>query len=282
MTLCSPWITGENVADCCSVEEGSDPTIFDSAAEIASEILFQLSLRRFPGICYATVRPCRSNCYCPWQVLSRGHIVWNPNFMDPLYGWWMCGGEDSCGCRPLSKVLLAGRVQEVTEVLIDGDVVDPLTYRVDQRRWLVRTRQTPDDEVLLWPGCQNLALPETEDGTWAVTYTYGQEVPASGIAAAAELACNIYKQCNGQPCALPANTVRAVRQGVVMEKPGFVSWGFEKGGRSIPRGWHTNMPSVDAFLTAYNPAGLVRIPNIWSPTARLRYAPTLGMPSPAS
>lgn len=280
MTLCTPWIDGTDVAACCSVEDASDPTIFDAFAELASELLFTYSMRRFPGLCEAVVRPCRTGCGCPWQVLSRGHIVWNPYWMGYPYwgGGWRCEG-DECGCAPLSRVLLGGNVQEITEVVIDGEVVDPATYRVDQRRWLVRVNPTEDtNPINVWPGCQNMTLPEDQPGTWAVTYTYGTDVPESGRAAAADLACNLYKQCNNQPCALPPNTVRSARQGVIMEKPALVSWGFEKGGRSIPRGWNTGMPTVDAFLNAYNPTGLVRRPIIWTPTARLRYAPTAGTP----
>jgi hypothetical protein len=280
MTLCSPWIDGADVAACCNVEDASDTTIFDGAAELASELLFYYSMRRFPGVCGpVTARPCRSNCSCPWQILSRGHIVWNWNILSPFWGWWTCGEDQQCGCAPLSRVQLAGRVQEIIEVKIDGAVVDPATYRVDQRRWLTRVRETSTDELDFWPGCQFLDLEDDQPGTWSVTYTYGEEVPISGQEAASELACNIYKQCNGQPCQLPANTVRVARQGIIAEKPAFVSWGFEKGGRSIPRGWNTGMPRVDAFLNAYNPTGVPRVPIFWSPTARLRYAPTLGLPA---
>jgi hypothetical protein len=182
----------------------------------------------------------------------------------------------------LSRVLLGGYVQEVTEVVINGDLVDPDTYRVDDRKWLTRVRPSADDEVLRWPGCQNLDLPETEEGTWAVTYTYGKDVPASGINAAIALACEIYKQCTNQKCALPANTTRVLRQGIAVEKPAFISWGFEKGGRSIPRGWKTGIPAVDAFLNAYNSTGLIRVPIAWAPSTPLRYAPSLGLSTPGS
>lgn len=279
MNLCSPWITGADVAECCSADDASDTTIFDSAAEVASELLFNFSLRRYPGICERTVRPCRTGCGCPWQVLSRGHIIWNPywpNMWNGL-GMWGCGDGDSCGCQPLSRVLLAGYVREITEVVIDGTVVDPNTYRVDRNRWLVRTREHPDDDWPHWPGCQDMTLPEDQHGTWAVTYTFGEDVPAAGAAAAIELACEIYKQCKGEPCKLPANATRVIRTGVVVEKPSFAPWAFQRGTGRIPRGWQTGMPAVDAFLSAYNPGGLTRAPIFWSPAAPLRYAPPVGL-----
>lgn len=271
---CSDWLTGEDVAACCDSADvfASDPTIFDTAVAQAQELLFQLSGRRFPGVCETTARPCRTGCGCPWQILSRGHLVWNPN----LDGGWACDG-DTCGCRPLSRVLLSGYVQEVIEVLIDGVTVDPATYRVDRHRWLVRVRDpAAPDTALTWPGCQNLDLDETEDGTFAVSYTFGKNPPASGVAAAAELACEIYKGCSGGECELPSGVVRYSRQGVVVEKSAFASWGFESGRGTRAKGWGTGMAAVDAFLNAWNPGGLQQVPIFWSPASVGRYAPSVG------
>ena len=36
---------------------------------------------------------------------------------------------------------------------------------------------------------------------------------------AAQLACEIYKACVGQDCALPSGITRIARQGIVIEKP---------------------------------------------------------------
>jgi hypothetical protein len=275
MTLCTDWITGEDVATCCDVTGGaSDPTIFDFAAEQAQELLFEISGRRFTGICERVVRPCWTSCSCGWQVLSRGYVVWNPNLAwgGPWYGGWTCD-DDSCGCQPLSKVPLSGYVREIVEVQIHDEIVDPATYRVDRHRWLVRTQLDADDvEAAAWPGCQNLALPLGEPGTWSVTYTWGQDVPAAGVAAAIQLACEIYKGCNGEECALPAGTQRVNRQGITIEKVPFTQWGWTTGKRAGQiKGWNTGLAAVDAFLNAYNPSGLPRVPVIWSPASSLRF-----------
>jgi hypothetical protein len=274
MTLCSDWIVGSDVALCCDVEgDASDPSIYDDAAQQAQELLFEISGRRFNGICEQTVRPCRTQCACGWQVLSRGYVVWNPNWYG-YGGWgsWMCD-ESPCGCGPLSKVPLSGYVQEVLEVKIDGVVIDPATYRVDRHRWLVRQRLDANDETTpVWPGCQALDLPLDEPGTWSVTYTYGVDVPLSGQAAAAELACEIYKACAGGECRLPSGVQRVSRQGVVIEKVPFTVWGWTTGKRAGQvKGWNTGLAMVDAFLNAYNPGGLPRVPTIWSPTTPLRF-----------
>lgn len=275
MAICTAWLDGTDVADCLNVE-CDDPSVFNDAAQTASELLYQFTMQMYPGECEQTVRPCRTNCACPWQILSRGHIVWNPYWLDPYwgYGWWNCG-DDACGCRPISRVVLSGFVQEVTEVLINGEVVDPDTYRVDRNRWLVRMRDPAEPDVALrWPGCQNMDLEDDQDGTWSVTYTYGREVPSAGVNAAVELAGEIWKACNGTDCKLPKGAQRLARQGVVIEKTPFASWGFESGKRGrFEKGWQTGLPQVDAFLNAYNPNGLSAPPYFWSPLASAQYAP---------
>jgi hypothetical protein len=273
---CAPWITGLDVADCCTVE-CDDPSDFDSAAGLASDLLFELSGRRFAGECSTIVRPCVPTCGCPWQILSRGHIVWNPNYDDWWFGWWC--DDTTCGCTPLSRVLLSGYpVQEVTEVLIDGVLVDPATYRLDNHRWLTRVRDPADlDTVLVWPGCQNLDMENTEVGTFSVEYNFGEAPPAIGQAAAAELACELFKACNGSACQLPKGVVRVARQGVTLEKTPFVSWGYVTGKRgNLQKGWSTGLALVDAFLNAYNPGGLVRQPVFWSPATKGRFAQSYG------
>jgi hypothetical protein len=271
--LCSDWITGDDVAGCCEVDYGTDPSVFDAAAQMAQEILFQFSGRQFPGLCTSTVRPCSQWCRCPWQILSRGHIVWNPNTWGPWFGWY-CGDDIPCGCMPIDRVILSGYAVSITEVLIDGVAVDPATYRLDDHRWLTRMRDPADpDTPLFWPNCQTLDLPETEPGTFAITYVHGRDVPLTGQAAAIELGCEIYKACaNLGDCKLPKGVVRLARQGVVMEKTPFAMWGYEFGKRGrLQRGWQTGMAQVDVFLNAYNTSGIQRVPVIWSPAANLRF-----------
>lgn len=264
---CTDWITGDDVAACCSVET-TDGSIFDDAAEKAQQLLYELSGRLFAGECERTVRPCRTNCGCGWQVLSRGHLVsWR-------HESWYCD-ENPCGCAALSRVALAGPVREVSEVKIDGAVVDAATYRIERNRWLVRVRDPADpDTALSWPGCQNLDLEDTEEGTFSITYTVGRDAPALGVEAAAQLACEIYKACDSSAtCALPSGVTRIIRQGLTIEKAAFAAWAYQPGSRSQARGWRTGLSLVDAFLNAYNPAGVLRPPIFWAPSTTRRYAP---------
>ena len=94
-----------------------------------------------------------------------------------------------------------------------------------------------------------------------------------GTLAASQLGCEIYKACGAGAatgeCALPPGTTRVTRQGIVVDKIAFSSWAYSGGA------WRTGMAMVDAFLSAYNPAGLQRRPVFWSP-GKNQYAQTFG------
>lgn len=268
---CTAWTTAEAVAACCSADVGTDLTVLNDGIIIASQLLYELSGRRYTGGCDQTVRPCGVGCGF-WQVLSRGHLV-----LDPFaYGWrgngWWWEGQRSCGCEPLSTVDLAGYpVREIVEVKIDGAVVDPSTYRLDEWHKLVRLGG------LMWPACQDMGAPDTETGTFSVRYLYGINPPPSGVAAANELACQLYLRCvNSDQCQLPDGVTRVTRQGLTFERPAFISWAHQGGqSRSLVYGWHTGLTAVDAFLNAMNPSGLRRRPAIASPDVT-PYAPNVG------
>lgn len=257
---CSDWVTPDEVLACCSdTLAGTDASYFEPASVAAGEVLFELSGRLFPGLCYATVRPCGS-LGCGMQVLSRGHIV----------GWggdgWYGSAYRYCGCSPLAAIDLAGYpVREITEVKIDGAIVDADSYELRDRHWLVRLRDpaAPGTPVA-WPGCQSLDLPDTEAGTFSVTYAWGAAVPTTGVLAARELACEIARACDGaEDCALPRGTVQVTRQGVSIDLRAFTAWGRTDGA------WQTGLVLVDAFLNSANPAALSGPPLIVSPDSPL-------------
>jgi hypothetical protein len=255
--------------------ETSSGAIFEEAALQASALLFELSGRLYPGECGPkTVRPSCLSCACGYQILSRGHIVgpWD-------YGYLLAGLCDMClvACSP-SRIKLSGYpVQEITEVKIDGDVLPDTDYTLWKGRYLTHLNDGR------WPIRQNLTLEDTEDGTFSISYTYGADPPSLGQAAAAQLACEIYKSCAnatgaGGACALPVGVTRVTRQGVTIEKLAFTTWGYTPASRargSRSPGWNTGLPLVDAFLNAYNSAGLKRRPVFYAPGHR-RYAQPFG------
>ncbi len=253
---CASWISGDDVAACCSIEAGTDPTVFDEVAVEASMVLYELTGKQFSGLCENTVRPCREGCGC-W-FFARPWLYWNDFY------WW--GGEtiwdnyrERCGCGVLHQVKLAGYpVREIEEVKIDGDVIDPSTYRLDRWRYLVRLDDPgPPVRKRRWPSCQNLALDDTEPSTFSITYSFGVDPPLLGINAAAELACQLYRACpgvDGGDCNLPAGVTRVERQGLTFDREQIL--GALSGGNS-------GLLTVDTFLTTYG--GRRRPAAVWSP-----------------
>lgn len=264
---CQPWVTGADVGAVCGGLTGSATAVLDAYAVEASELLFEISGRQFNGGCQTTIRPCRRACSC-WgglDIISGG--ILSPGAYPEAWGYglgfmwggagWINDAGNPCGCGFLQEVELAGYpVTAVTEVKIDGAVVDPSKYRLDENRFLVHLRDPAHpDQVVGWPSCQILDLDDTEPGTWAVTYTYGTAPPTAGQAAAKQLACELYRNDSGQPCKLPSGTSRVNRQGIQIDRV-LLNW---------LKGQSTGLVHVDSFLTAYNPAGLRRRPSVFSP-----------------
>lgn len=66
-----------------------------------------------------------------------------------------------------------------------------------------------------WPYDQDLSMPLTSPGTWAVTFESGVQVPVEAKEAAKELACQLLKLIVGSPdCAIPDRVTSLTRQGV--------------------------------------------------------------------
>lgn len=265
--LCSTWITGADVAACGpDLGVGSDVALLDDAAYDASYILFELAGRRFPGDCVATVRPCRDKCQCwlGWGLGLGPFPDWGWGY-DSIVGlWtWRTGDGQRCGCGAEEQIVLAGYpVLEVTEVKIDGDVVDPSTYRLDEKRKLLRL-DDPGPPVVKrrWPACQNMTLPDTEPGTWSVTYRWGGGPPPLGRMAACALARELWKACApDQACSLPTSVVKVVRQGTTYERTTAFARALRQGSSGIPL--------LDTFLATVNPSGQRRAPLVWSPDRR--------------
>lgn len=191
--------------------------------EMAVEFLWRWT-GRVLGICEVSVRPCRDE-WCDDAARRRstfegkgprtslGSGSWGPVLIRGEWynvGCFSCG--DSCSCYPGTiAISLPGPVAHVTEVLIDGEVLDPSSYRVDSRRWLVRT----DGEG--WPTSQDLSAPANEPGTWQITYGRGTPVPAGGQIAAGMLAIELWRaSCGDEDCGLPQRVQSITRQGVTV------------------------------------------------------------------
>lgn len=253
---CSAWTTRAAVASCCEGFLDDTTDAQDAAIRAATEILYEASGGRYPGECGpVTVRPCNQGCSC-WGPWSDGlGFTW-----DPTRARWACGGK-ACGCSPTSDVVLAGvPIREITEVLIDGVPLDEDEYALMEPNRLVRLRDvTEPRRRLVWPGCQTMDLPETEEGTFAITYTYGADPPQAGRTAAMALACEIWRACptGSGECALPANVSQVVREGLTIESVAFVAEAIKTG--------RTGIAAIDSFIGLFGADGERWRSSVWSP-----------------
>jgi hypothetical protein len=113
----------------------------------ATDILFNLSGRQFPGVCSTTVRPVAAP---PTWTLAEWTAYWTAVSGNAWSGsWGICnGGEshDACNTPPQIDLGLYP-VVAIDEVRIDGVVIPPDEYRVDNNRLLVRVRPTVNADV---------------------------------------------------------------------------------------------------------------------------------------
>lgn len=200
---------------------------------VATDLLWNWTNRVY-GVCEETVRPCQSGCsesFTGWSTFwgrgpgydptfpaagagPGGSVPWYPVLVSGRWFNITCGCAGTCQCTPAGPTVLSlpGPVQGVTEVRVDGAVVPPSAYRVDRKRWLIRT----DGGV--WPRCQNmLADPAVDADTFEVTYMRGIPVPAGGRVAAGRLACELaLAACGDSSCQLPQRMTTMTRQGVTV------------------------------------------------------------------
>ena len=195
---CQPWID-ESVLCCEGAQTVDDcdgvaiPLIYPwtdaQLIQAASNMLFARTCYLYPGICTRTVWPCLE-CGC---------------------------GCHPCGCGPYEVIHLTADypILGITEIRIDGVVLDPATYRLEENARVVRV----DGEQ--WPSCNNMGLtagPTTQGAEVEVEYTVGRVPPIELLMAVQELVCELKKACSGDAtCALPAHVRAVSRRGTSFE-----------------------------------------------------------------
>lgn len=248
--VCADWTTPAAVANVgCG---GADPGTVQSSITVASQILFFLSGRQYPGVCEDTVRPCARPRHPRWRDWAPQG--WVQTWRHSGWGWadWIPGVSDG-GCGHISTVGLgAYPIVEIVEVLVDSAVVAASAYRVVDDRWLMRV----DGDG--WPACQDLAAdPTTDPDTFSVEFTHGTPPPDMGELAAAVLACELVKSVNGDDtCRLSRRARSITREQVtaVLLDPG-----------SIVTDGRTGIYEVDLFLEAVNPGRSRRRAAVYTP-----------------
>lgn len=246
MIVCAPWATVDQVKDgpaACASCSDVDDALLEQMLMVASDLLFELTGHLFSGECDATVRPCARRIADDGP--SRGVTTRSTASGMAVSMGCGCGSPRSCGCSRLSEITLGGwPVTEVTEVLVDGAILDPSRYRIDDSRFLVRLPDA-DGSRPGWPCCQDMALDSTEPDTFEVSFKYGQVPPPAGVIAVSALACELALACTpGGECKLPSGIRSQVRQGVATE--------YLTPSDLLDNGV-VGIREVDLFLQAYGP-----------------------------
>jgi len=228
------------------------------AVLLASDWLYNATAKAY-GMCLEYVRPCRRRCLEQRTALPGGvpfqPVLWDGRVLNVSCG---CAGE--CGCGPLCEIPLPAPVYAIASVMVDGQVVDPATYRVDNYSRLVRLG------TACWPDCQDLALAHTEPGTFAVWFWRGREIPPLGRFAVTQLAIEFAKHCQqDSSCVLPREVTEWTVNGATYT-------------RQVLAGG-TGIKLVDDWVALVNPYGATEEGiSIWSPD--IDYPRTQTWPAP--
>lgn len=217
----------------------------DDACQMASNILWAMSGRRYNGVTTVTERYITSINAFRYQGASAknffphmmGGYVYNVPSDD-----WNDSAYQSDGTSSLSRIRLRGKnVQEVHLIrsMYSGQIVSPDAYYVAEHSEIRAYKGVP------WP-----------PGNLEITYTYGTRVPTSGRMAAKLFAIELIKFWEGDDCALPDRVTSVSRQGVsytILDNQDFLE------------NMRIGIYAIDLFLKTANPSKALAPSKVFNP-----------------
>lgn len=225
---CDNWPVPEpgECASGCSISADVDPEVLETASAHAGTILHTLS-GQMVGTCTEILRPIGECCN-------------------------LCGAVCRCSGSG-DRVRLQssnGPVTGVTEVKVDGIILDPslwryypsgqVLYRVPDAMWPRVDRK--------WAGCDD---PET----MCVTVQVGTQPDSWALSVHAELTCELVKSCSGGQCRIPKNATAVNAQGISITL--------------TPTEAKQFIPSVAGWVAAVNPNSVQSVPMVFSPDTKM-------------
>ncbi|MCF8610061.1 hypothetical protein L5G28_07780 [Gordonia sp. HY285] len=235
-------------ADLADEWQAAPAELRERAQQAAGRILWTLTGQVF-GTCPETVRP----CFQPQDHTTyrgAGAVFW-PGLLtgDPAASG-PCGCSEGCSEVGYDRVALPGPIASITEVVVDGEVVAPADYRIENHRWLHRV------DGGRWPTHQDLHAPDDGPGAFTIRYERGLPIPADGLYAGGRLAVELLRGLSGGVCALPSGATSVSRQGITVELADMREW-FTNG--------VTGVESVDLWIMSVNPFKSKRPGRVTSP-----------------
>jgi hypothetical protein len=221
----------------------SDSEFSYDAAKVASQLLFQLSGRKYSGTTTVTERyvcATRGHNYGLARGTTTAALVNGDVQNIPLtaYDFYETASD---GITTGSRLRLRGKPVTKVHAIRDhlGEIINPNYYYLSDHSVIQPVRGVP------WRPCNV-----------EVTYTYGVEAPAMGKMAARMLAIEFCKMWSGEDCELPQRVTSIARQGVsytILDPQEFVAQG------------RTGIYFVDLFLKSVNPDGAKNRARVFSP-----------------
>lgn len=220
------------------------------------------------GVCPTVVRPTVA-CHTPtgtWMAapVDSGHTGALPLRTIGALNItpYVTGGQwvNGCGCSPvacghgsLSEVILPGPIGDIEWVNVNGEIISPTRYRVDNGNRLVST-----DPTLRWPSSQDFTAGVGDPNTFSVSYYQGAPPNELVRAAAGALAVEFYKLCTkDKNCRFPRAVKQVTRGNTTYEVDVTL---FADG--------MTRIPEADLVIRLLNPNKLKQAPRVTSPDAR--------------
>lgn len=256
-----PWWTPLHTHH--SPQDFAEWSAYSVATRTASDAAGALVLWTATGRQYDARPQVARPVLCP-QLVSDADLITSPYYpVDLGSGEWI-NLVGRCHCTSLedfTRVPLAGPVNTIASVTIDGAVVPPANWRLDGD-----TLTRIDGNT--WPLWQALSAPGGAAGTFVVEYTIGAPPPPILLHAAGDYALEWARASapnSSTQCRLPSRAKEIIRQGVTVP---LVS------ASELARDGLTGIPSIDGIIRALNPHRYIAPPRVLVP---YRTAPVVGI-----
>lgn len=224
--VCAPWAESSEL--CCEGDQSIDDCVDgevdltfiwsdDDLILAVSNLLYARTCYRYPGECTATVWPCIDHCYgCDYQ-------------------------RPCVPCTSASTVRLPTDypVISIDSITEDGVQLDAADYRLERGNLVVRL------DGLRWQR-NSFGIPGASGVETIIEYTTGVAPPIELRMAAAALACELKKSCEGRTCELPARVKGYARRGVEVDLVDLTS---------LLKDGSTGIPIVDHALLVHGRCG---------------------------